>query len=61
MIVGIVVLIVFILAFGICLCSASAPPKEKCPKCGGDVYPVELNESIYRECTKCGWRHEDTF
>lgn len=56
-----VLIIVAGLVGAVCLCSASAPPKEECPKCGGDVYPVELNESIYRECTKCGWHHEDTF
>ena len=36
-------------------------PKEKCPKCGKDIYPLEFGDNkIYRECTKCGFKEVET-
>lgn len=40
------------------LCKISSPPKEKCPSCGKDIYPIELENSTWKECT-CGYRKEN--
>lgn len=49
--------VILILAFCWALLSAAAPPKERCPKCGKWIYPIEMDTYTYYEC-ECGYRNK---